>query len=393
MIFPRKIDKELKKQLNSKEIIILTGMRRTGKTITMNSLFDAVPGKNKIFLDLENPLNRKIFEETNYDNIWKNLANFGISNKEKSYIFLDEIQRARQIPSAVKYLHDHFDVKFFLTGSSSYYLKNLFSESLAGRKIIFELFPLDFEEYLIFQEKPKRFFADFREKEKQKNEVAFNIYEKYYDDYLEYGGFPKVVLEKNINQKKKLLNDVFASYFEQDVKTLADFKNIDKLRDLIILLSARAGSKIEITKLSAELGVSRETIYNYLSFLENTYFIFLVKPFSRNTDREISGARKVYFCDTGILNIMEKISSGAIFENAVFKSLKNYGKINYYQRRSGVEIDFILNKKIGFEAKNQGGSFDFKKLDKLSKSIVLEEDYVISKKYSKDRGVILAMDI
>lgn len=252
MIFPRKIDKELKKQLNSKEIIILTGMRRTGKTITMNSLFDAVPGKNKIFLDLENPLNRKIFEETNYDNIWKNLANFGISNKEKSYIFLDEIQRARQIPSAVKYLHDHFDVKFFLTGSSSYYLKNLFSESLAGRKIIFELFPLDFEEYLIFQEKPKRFFADFREKEKQKNEVAFNIYEKYYDDYLEYGGFPKVVLEKNINQKKKLLNDVFASYFEQDVKTLADFKNIDKLRDLIILLSARAGSKIEITKLSAD---------------------------------------------------------------------------------------------------------------------------------------------
>lgn len=393
MIFPRKIDKELRKQLNSKEIIILTGMRRTGKTIAMTGLFNTIQTKNKVFLDLENPLNRKIFEETNYDNIWKNLENFGMSNKEKSYIFLDEIQRMRRIPSVIKYLYDHYDVKFFLTGSSSYYLKNLFSESLAGRKVIFELFTLDFEEYLIFQGKNKEFFSDFKEKEEKKNEVALGIYEKYYDDYLEYGGFPKVVLEKDIGQKKKLLNDIFSSYFEQDVKTLADFKNIDKLRDLIILLSARVGSKIEITKISSELGVSRETIYGYLSFLENTYFIFLPKPFSRNADREISGARKVYFCDTGILNIMGKISSGIIFENAIFGSLKNYGKINYYQRRTGVEIDFVLNEKIGFEVKNQGGSFDVKKLDRLGKSAGLEESYVISKKYSKDKGVILAMDI
>lgn len=393
MIFPRKIEKELKKQLDSEEIIILTGMRRTGKTIVMNGLFDTLQSKNKIFFDLENPLNRKIFEEENYDNIWKNLEKFGISNKEKAYIFLDEIQLMSKVPSAIKYLYDHYDVKFFLTGSSSYYLKNLFSESLAGRKIIFELFPLDFEEYLVFQSKPKEFFPDFQEKEKRKSEINFGIYEKYYDDYLEFGGFPKVVLEKDINQKKKLLNDVFTSYFKQDVKTLVDFKNINKLRDLIILLSARTGSKIEISKLSAELGVSRETIYSYLSFLENTYFIFLIKPFSRNADREVSGARKVYFCDTGILNILGKISSGAIFENTVFRSLRNYGKINYYQRRTGMEIDFILDEKIGFEVKNQGGGFDVKKMVKLGENIGLEESYVISKKYSRDNGIILAMDI
>lgn len=393
MIFSRKIEKELKKQLDSREIIILTGMRRTGKTVIMNSLFNAITSKNKVFFDLENPLNRKIFEEENYDNIWKNLENFGISDKEKSYIFLDEIQLMPESPSAIKYLYDHYNVKFFLTGSSSYYLKNLFSESLAGRKIIFELFPLDFEEYLVFQSKLKEFFSDFQEKEKRKNEISFALYEKYYDDYLEFGGFPKVVLEKDIDQKKKLLNDVFSSYFKQDVKTLSDFKNINKLRDLIILLSARTGSKIEISKLSAELAVSRETIYNYLSFLENTYFIFLIKPFSRNADREVSGARKVYFCDSGILNILGKISSGAIFENAVFKSLRNYGKINYYQRRTGAEMDFILDEKIGFEVKNQGGGFDVKKIAKLGKSIGLEEVYVISKKYSRDNGVILAMDI
>ncbi len=393
MIFPRKIEKELKKQIETKEIIILTGMRRTGKTVLMQSLFDSIPIGNKVFLDLENPLNRKVFEEINYDNIWKNLERFGISNKTKPYVFLDEIQLMRQIPSAVKYIYDHYDVKFFLTGSSSYYLKNLFSESLAGRKIIFELFPLDFEEYLAFQGRAKEFFADFREKEKKKNEIDFGIYEKYYDDYLEFGGFPGVALEKDIGQKKKLLNDVFTSYFERDVKTLADFKNVNKLRDLIILLTARVGSKIEISKIASELAVSRETVYNYLSFLENTYFIFLLNPFSRSPDREVSGARKVYFCDNGILNILGRVSSGTILENAVYRGLKNYGKINYYQRRTGAEIDFILNGKIGFEVKNQGGSYDVKKIAKLNKNIGLKENYVISKNYSKDDGVILAMDI
>lgn len=393
MIYPRKIEKELKKQLDSKEVIVLTGMRRTGKTVIMNSLFEAIQSKNKAFFDLENPLNRKIFEEENYDNVWKNLEKFNISAREKAYVFLDEIQLMPKAPSAIKYLYDHYNVKFFLTGSSSYYLKNLFSESLAGRKIIFELYPLDFEEYLVFQEKPLNFFDSFKEKEKRKSEINFALYEKYYDDYLEFGGFPKVVLEKDIEQKKKLLNDIFSSYFEQDVKSLANFKNINKLRDLIILLSARVGSKIEISKLSAELGVSRETIYNYLSFLENTYFIFLIKPFSRNTDREVSGARKIYFCDTGILNILGKVSSGAIFENAIFRSLRNYGKINYYQRRTGAEMDFILDEKTGFEAKNQGGGFDVKKIVKLAKNIGLTDSYVISKKYSNDDGVILAIDI
>lgn len=393
MIFPRKIEKELKKSLNSKEIIILTGMRRTGKTTIMTALLNSIPGKNKVFLDLENPLNRKIFEEANYDNILKNLEKYGITVREKAYIFLDEIQLMSQIPSAIKYLYDHYDIKFFLTGSSSYYLKNLFAESLAGRKFIFELYPLDFEEYLVFQGKKKDFFSDFKEKEEKKSEIGFELYNKYYDDYLEFGGFPGVVLKSDITQKQKALNDIFTSYFEQDVKTLADFKNINKLRDLIIILSARVGAKIEISKISSELGVSRETIYTYLSFLENTYFISLVKPYSKNVDKEVSGARKVYFCDTGILNLLKNSSQAAILENAAFRALKNYGKINYYQKRTGAEIDFVLNENIGFEVKSQGGSFDTIKLAKASQRIGLKENYVISKKYSKERGVILAMDI
>jgi uncharacterized protein len=393
MIYSRKIEKDLKKQINTAEIIVLTGMRRTGKTTLMRVVFDAISDKNKVFLDLENPLNRKIFEEENYDNIWRNLEKFGVSDKDRVYIFLDEIQLMPKISSAVKYLYDHFAAKFFLTGSSSYYLKNLFSESLAGRKIIFELYPLDFEEYLVFQGEALKPEKTFKEREDGKNRIDFEMRKKYYEDFVRYGGFPGVVLEKNVGQKEKKLNDIFTSYFEQDVKTLADFKNLSKIRDLIILLAARAGSKVEITKLASELGTARETIYHYLSFLEKTFFISLVSPFSRNPDREVSGARKAYLCDSGILNMIGGASSGAVFENAVFGNLKKYGSVNYYQRRTGAEIDFILNKEIGFEVKNKGSAGDFKKLGGMAETLKLKEWYVVSKEYSQEKGIILAADM
>ncbi|MFA6106057.1 MAG: ATP-binding protein [Patescibacteria group bacterium] len=393
MYFPRKIEKELKKELDSKKIIVLTGMRRTGKTSLMKHIFDSVKSSNKVYLDLENPLNQKIFEEENYDNILKNLSPLGIVQNQKSYIFLDEVQNMKNIPSAVKYLSDHYDAKFFLTGSSSYYLKNLFSESMSGRKFIFEIFPLDFEEYLSFRGKNKEFPADFFAKEKAKNKIYHELYKKDYDEYLEFGGFPSVVLEENRERKRMELNEIFTSYFELDVKTLADFRNIGKFRDLIILLSARCGSKLDISKLSRELQSARETVYNYLAFLEHTYFITLIGPFSKNSDREISGAKKIYFCDTGMANLLGGADSGAIFENSAFNNLKKTGAIRYYQKRTGAEIDFIVNKTTAIEIKNRASRFDFEKTKKLADRIGIREVYVASKEYSEDKGIILAMDL
>jgi predicted AAA+ superfamily ATPase len=92
------------------------------------------------FLDLTNPIHQMVFEEKNDDNIRSNLKEYNIFAKEKAYIFLDEIQQKPDIVNVIKYFYDHFKVKFFLTGSSSFYFKNLFPESLAGRKIVYEIF-------------------------------------------------------------------------------------------------------------------------------------------------------------------------------------------------------------------------------------------------------------
>ncbi|MBI2459234.1 MAG: ATP-binding protein [Parcubacteria group bacterium] len=393
MIYQRKLLKILKKQLLSKEIIVLTGMRRVGKTTLYRMIFNEIKSDNKVFLDMENPLEQRIFEEEDFNNIILNLKEYDIHQKSKAYIFLDEIQAMPEAVKAIKYLHDHYDVKFFLTGSSSFYLKNLFPESLSGRKFIFELFPLDFEEFLVFKNQKKEFYEDFSDKDKNKNVISFEKTKKLYDEYLEYGGFPAVVLEEEKENKKLKLNDIFKSYFEKDVKSLADFKEINVFRDLILLLMQRVGSKVEISKLSSELGVSRETIYSYLAFLEGTYFINLISPFSRNVDREVSGSKKIYLCDNGLLNAFSKISGGSLFENAVFNNLKKYGKICYYQKRTGREIDFILNEAISLEVKLSGIASDEKELEKASKSLNLKQHYVITKNFNKDNYFIPAMEL
>src|SRR5438477_4785634 len=118
MFITRDIVPNLEQELGKKDATVITGMRRVGKTTLMTYLFDKITSKNKYIFDLGNPLHRHVFEEENYDNIWNNLAQYGIINKEKAYLFIDEIQNLPEISTVIKYLYDHFDVKCVLTGSS-----------------------------------------------------------------------------------------------------------------------------------------------------------------------------------------------------------------------------------------------------------------------------------
>jgi len=384
----------LKQQIKTREIVVLTGMRRVGKTTLFNLIFNGIESKNKVFLDLENPLEQQIFEETDYNNVWANLFSYGITKKKKAYIFLDEIQSKPDIIRTVKYLNDHYEVKFFLTGSSSFYLKNLFSESLAGRKTVFVLYPLDFEEFLVFKKQKRKYYREFKEKDKRKNEISFEKTKKLYEEYLEYGGFPQVVLEDDRNRKHQQLNDIFKSYFEKDVRSLAEFSEIRAFRNLMLLLLHMSGSRLDISKLASEIGVSRQTVYSYIHFLQATYFIDMVSPFSRNVDREISGTKKVYICDNGILNQFGRVSIGNMFENAVYHDIRKYGGVKYYERRSGGEIDFILmDKQVAIEVKQTGKSSDYKKLARLAKSLNLRESYIVTKNFKNEKCFIPAQDI
>lgn len=384
MIKPRSIYKSIKPYFDSPEAIIITGMRRTGKTTLLNFIFDQIETKNKILLDLENPLNRRYFEEENYERIKISFEVLGIDFFHKSFIFLDEIQFVKNLPSVVKYFIDHYKVKFFLTGSASFYLKNLFTESLAGRKYIFELFPLTFSEFLLFKESSLKIPKVTSEITKTNFEAISPLYE----EYILFGGFPGVVLKTSAEEKRRALEEIFTSFFQLEILQLGDFRKNEVIRDLILLMIQRLGSKIDIQKISRELGISRSTLYEYLVFLEGTFFLKTIRPFTKRKNSEIRKMPKVYLCDSGLASHLVKPNPGVLFENTIFQNLRQKGELNYYQKKSGIEIDFILDKIIAYEAKLTPQPSDIKKLKRISDELNLEGFQVIARNYSELENVI-----
>lgn len=384
MTRPREIYEKIRPYFDSPEAIIVTGMRRTGKTTLLHLVFDQIKSKNKLFLDLENPLNRKYFEETNYDRIRVSLEFLGIDFTGRPFIFLDEIQMVKNLPSVLKYFIDHYHVKFFLTGSASFYLKNLFTESLAGRKYIFELFPLSFREFLLFKESALRI-------PETAIDITRPIYEAIrplYDEYILFGGFPGVVLKSSAEEKRKALEEIFSSFFQLEILQLGDFRRNDVIRDLMLLLIQRLGSRLDIQRISKELGISRPTLSEYISFLEGTYFIKRIRPFSSGKDSEIRKMPKVYVCDTGLANHLARLDPGSLFENSIFQNLGLKGELNYYQKKGGTEIDFIVDKSQAYEVKVSPQESDVKRLRSMAMDLKLKGFKVVSKNYSDLENVI-----
>jgi len=163
---------------------------------------------------------------------------------------------------------------------------------------------------------------------------------------------------------------------------LGDFRKTSVVRDLILLLMQRAGSRLDIQKLSSELGVSRPTIYGYLAFLEGTYFIQLIKPYSKSKDVEMRGSEKVYICDSGLLNNTAQVSEGSLFENNIFQLLRPKGELHYYQKAKSKEVDFILNRKEAYEVKLRCSTKDLVALEKTSTELGIKEFGLVSRYYT-----------
>jgi uncharacterized protein len=375
-MYHRKIYSELEKHLLAEQVTVLTGMRRTGKTTAVKYLMEKIASKNKLYLDLERSDNREIFNQKNYDIIFGSFIQLGLVKEQKAYIILDEIQLVKNISSIIKYLYDTYGIKFIVTGSSSYYLKNLFSESLAGRKKIFELYPLDFSEFLTFKEVPhlnEDFFA------KSFDPAQYARLSGYYEEYLTYGGFPKVVMTAGAEEKRDLLFDIFDSYISIDIQTLSDFRDLNNVSKLLKMLSQRVGTKLDYAKISRLSGLSRDTVLNYIDFFEKTYIIARVPVLSRNPDREIVKAQKLYFCDNGLLDILSDLNSGSKFENSIFNQLRTQGAIQYYSLKNGREIDFVIDGKIGLEVKETPIETEQRKLDDLCRKAGLSKGRLVGR--------------
>ena len=376
MVYPRKVYPALLAHAQTPLVTVLTGMRRTGKTTLVNQLLLDLPNKNSLFLDLQRQDIRDLFAQKNYDAIRDAFIGRGLTTDKPMVVALDEIQLAPEVSGVIKYLLDHFQIKFIVTGSSSYYLKHLFTESLAGRKKVFELFPLDFGEFLDFKEITHR--------HQNWQAVNFNVddYQRlssYYEEFIRFGGFPQVVLAQTETEKRDLIQDILSSFINIDVKTLADFADERNLYNLIKLLAKRVSNRIGITTLARTAGISRPTVTNYLTFLEKTYLIATVPVYTKSIDREIVKAKKLYFVDSGMANTLADLGSGVQFENTLYNQLARQHTVQYYALKSGQEIDFVIDGHIGVEAKETPIKTDLNPLDRLAKTAGLSEHLLVGR--------------
>ena len=377
-IYSRFLFPALKDALSDNRAVVITGMRRVGKTTSLHWLLDQVSSSNKIYLDLERLDQRAVFQESNYDLVINFLRNRGLDSNRPMTVALDEIQYVPNLPSVVKYLADNYQIKFLLTGSSSFYLKNYFTESLAGRKVVFEMFPLTFGEFLGFREVPYQLreqFADMRF-----DPYEFERLKNHYEDYMLYGGLPSVVLEERPSARKDILNDIFSSYINIDVRTLADFQKMGELQQLLRVLALRIGNKVDVTKLASVVGVSRPTLLQFLEFLEKTYVIARVPAYAGG-DKPVSLGKKLYFCDNGIAGVLAQVSEGSLFENAIYNQLRRYGNLAYLAKGSEYEIDFVLHPKkpVAFEVKYHPTLSDSEKLSRLAEKHGIKQRWVVGK--------------
>jgi predicted AAA+ superfamily ATPase len=365
-----------------KQVTVITGMRRVGKSTAVKYILQKINHNNYLYLDCERIEIRILFNGLNYEDIRSELELMGLDFLKPAIIALDEIQLVENLPSVIKYLYDAYGVKFIVTGSSSYYMKNQFSESLAGRKRIFEMYPLSFKEFLNFKDASPLNFEKYAWQ--PFNKTWYNKFKDLYSEYIRFGGFPEVVLEEKQNDKIELLKDIVNSYIELDVKLLSDYSISEDLYKLVKVLASRAGNKVDYTKISSITGVNRQKVATYIQLLEYTYFIYLATPFTKNIDKEISQQTKLYFADTGVLNVLagEQLSSGQVFENTIAVQLKSQGTIQYYQKKTGQEIDFIFNGNIALEVKETPAQRDRQTIEQRALAIDIHKYMVVGRHLS-----------
>jgi len=383
MIYKRKIINKIQNFLLTDDVIVLHGARQVGKTSIMKFLMNNLSEHDYFYIDLEDSRFLDICNE-GPQSIISFLKQKGLLGSKLFYLFIDEIQYLSNPSSFIKMMHDHHNmIKLIVSGSSSFEIKKKFKDSLVGRTINFEIFPLDFEEYLIF------------------NEVSINIHDKitealirdelllFFKKYVLYGGYPKIALTNEIALKELYLQQIIDTYVKKDIRDIANIRNLEKFNKLLRVLANQSGNLLNVTEIANTTRIAKQTIEEYLFILENTYIIKLLSPYSNNIRSELFKTPKIYFYDTGILNLLKyrmlpEVIDGNMLETAIFSEfIKNIRKehINYWRTQDKKEIDFIVNNrnKISpIEVKVNSASLKTTSLKYFAKKYFSKDIYCLS---------------
>ncbi len=355
----RKVWEEIEKWIEAPEIIVIKGPRQAGKTTTLKYLQSKYGG---IYLTLEDDDVREAIK--------RDPKAFIERYRKEKIIYLDEAQYIKEIGHILKMWYDLYNVKLVVSGSGSFDIKVEVGSYLVGRLVYFEIFPLSFEEFLSFKypevyeewkKKKENVISLLKGKEVKIEDTAFsNEVKRALNEYLTYGGFPRVVIEEDFEKKKKLLKDLYQTYIERDIFHFMGVRNLRKFERLVKILASKPGQGLNFSNLSSISEINQVTIREYIDVLEQTYIIREVKPFFTNKKKMVTKRSKVYFVDLGLRNAiinefsdaLGKIEIGEILENFAVNELFEF-EPTYYRTLNGGEVDLVING-IPIEIKTSG---------------------------------------
>lgn len=329
---------------NDTEIIkVITGVRRCGKSSLMQTIAQELRDKgvseeNIIYFDLDKRGYRNIKTS---DQLEKIIEDDAIA-KGLKYLFIDEVQNVTGFEEVLNGFRDEGDFSIFITGSNSYLLSGELITKLTGRYIEFEMFPLNFQEYLGMK--------DFLKKPIDSNLV------QEFDNYLLEGGFPKAVQYDSIQDKKTYITSVITEIFEKDIKRRVKIRNVSAFQKVQQYLINNFGATTSLQNILDELEkngtkIKRETLNSYIKILCDAKILYECNRFDLKSKKSIAGEKKYYLSDLGFYyatNTDNRINYGPVMENAAFI----YARSNDYSVSIGrigkLECDFILRKDLEY---------------------------------------------
>jgi predicted AAA+ superfamily ATPase len=347
----RSILPQLISHLDEKEITMLIGPRQSGKTTLLGLLSDHLKGQGKKTLYLNLDLEDDIRDTSSQQKLIQRLK-LGLGD-QKGYVFIDEIQRKENAGIFLKGIYDtHSEFKFIVSGSGSMELKEKISESLAGRKRVFEIETLSFEEFFNYKTG-----YEYEGRVKEYLDIELQKAQNLLEEYLNFGGYPKVVLADTAEEKIKNIDEIYTSYLLKDITELLDINKPDKFKMLANILANQIGNILNYNEISNTLDIADDTLKKYLWYMQQTFVVDMVTPFYTNKRTELVKSPIFYFHDLGLRNyIAGEIgrvtlanSIGFVFENFIYILLKpkikfTPNRINFWRTKSGAEVDFVIDR-------------------------------------------------
>ncbi len=348
----REIYKDLLAHLDSPEISLLVGARQVGKTTLMEQLQKHLQngGERTLFLNLDYEADALHFHSQ--EALLKKIAlEIGQS---RGFVFIDEIQRKEDAGLFLKGIYDrHLPYKFIVSGSGSLELKEKIHESLAGRKRVFEVASVSFAEFVQYR-------TDYRFESGWREYLAIHPDQRrsLLAEYLSFGGYPRIVLEKLESEKRRIIDEIYTSYVDKDIVALLRLERRDAFNRMMQVASSQIGGLVNISEWAAACGVAVATLQSYLWYAEQTFVLRTLPPYFSNIRKEIVKSPVVYYCDPGLRNfsvglygaIHHQREASFLFQNLICNMLVEIVRwrpwtLHFWRTTDKAEVDFVLDRK------------------------------------------------